>query len=378
VAVQKIIILIGCIFVSNCGFAKALGDEDEKATVHGWVIGGAFHEGKTIEHSPLLAPILERPTVAVGGEIFLSRQTYGAHRWNTFFNYPEYGICYAFFDVGSPDYVGMAHCLFPYLNFHFFNNQGRMNLNLRTGAGFAYIEKIYDPETNPLNQAFSTHLNIVLNAQLQGVCKITNAWSFFAGAGITHFSNGAIRMPNLGMNNVSLFTGISHSFGKENRYIAYKNKTNEKNKNWDCSVFLAGGIKEINPIGGKQYFAGDFNIEVTKKHLQYTRFGLSVDVTYDASEYDCIVFQALPPPANRLNTTRIGVSGGYEFLFGKFSLDLFLGRYLHEPNPLYGNVYQRSSLRYPLSDRVKLSINFRNHKGKADYIGVGFGIRLTK
>jgi hypothetical protein len=252
-----------------------------------------------------------------------------------------------------------------------------VNLNFRTGAGFAYVEKIYDSETNPLNYAFGTHLNIVLDAQLQGICKISDTWSFIAGAGILHISNGAYIMPNVGLNNISVFTGFSKSFGKENRFTPSKSKINKKNKNWAFSVFLLGGIKEINPIGGKSYYVGDLNLELTKKHLQYTRFGLSLDVTHDGSEYDCIVFQALPP-VDRLKTTRIGVSGGYEWLFGDFSVDLFIGGYLYEPNPLYGKIYQRTSLRYSLSDRVKLSIAFRNHKGKADFIGLGLGIRLTK
>ena len=372
---MKYIFISIYLFISFYQIATASDNNNEKTTEYEWKIGGIFHKGKAYQHSLLLAPIIERQ--ATGGEIFLSKQTYGLHPWNAFFNYPEYGVSYTFFDLGCPTYVGNVQCLYPYLKFHFFNNRSRLNLNFRTGAGIAYVEKIYNRETNPLNHAFSTHLNIVLNAQLQAELKINDTWSLFAGAGILHLSNGAYKMPNLGMNTFSAFTGINHSFGKKNQFIPFRNKINQKNKNWDCSVFLLGGIKQINPIGGKTYFAGDFNLEVTKKHLQYTRFGISLDITHDGSEYDCIIFQSLPE-VDRLKTTRIGVSGGYELLFGDFSIDLFLGTYLHEPNPLYGKVYQRTCFRYPLSDRVKLSLAFRNHKGKADFIGLGFGYRLTK
>ena len=372
---MKIFIPIFCLFIISFHNVSATEGDDERTKAREWRLGGEFFWGNIVEHTPSMAPIIERPVV--GGEVFLSKQTYVAHQWNSFFNYPEYGICYAYLNLGSPDYTGITHCLFPYMNFHLFNNRNSLNLNLRIGTGFAYVEKIYNAETNPLNQAFSTHLNAILNAQLQGIYKVSDTWSVFAGAGIMHISNGAYQMPNLGMNIIGLFTGISHSFGKENRLIAFRNEVNEKNKNWDCSIFLSGGIKEIKPIGGNKYFAGDFNVEVTKKHLEYTRFGLSLDVTYDASEYDCIIFQSLPA-VDRLNTTRVGVSGGYVLLLGNLSLDAYLGAYLHEANPLYGKIYQRTSLRYPLSDRLKLSLTLRNHKGKADYIGVGFGFRLTK
>lgn len=360
----------------NIHSIKASDDGDDGTFLHGWQIGGMFQKGEILNHSPLIIPINERPSV--GGEIFLSKQTYGAYRWNSFFNFPEYGICYSFLDLGSPTFAGTAHSLFPYLNFHLFSNNSPVNLHLRVGAGLSYVEKVYQAELNPMNMAFSTHLNAMLNAQLRGVVKITGGWSLFAGGGITHLSNGAYQMPNLGMNIISLSTGLTYSFRKANRLMAPIKKYNEKNKNWDCSAYLLGGIKEINPIGGKKYLAGDFNLELTKRHLPFTRFGVSLDVTYDGSEYDCIVFQSLPPPADRLQTVRIGMSGGYELLFGDFSLDLFFGTYLHEINPLYGRVYQRTSLRYPLSDRLKLTLTFRNHKGKADFIGVGFGYRLTK
>jgi len=363
------------IFIFCFQRVKASDDNDKSITAYEWKAGGGFYFGKIIKHSPLLSPIIEK--YAFSGEIFFSKQTYGKHLWNTFYNYPEYGICFKFLDLGSPNHAGNAQCLFPYLNFHFLNNQNRININLRAGAGFANVQKIYNSEKNPLNLAFSTNINILLNAQLQATYKISNMWSFFAGGDITHFSNGALKMPNLGMNLFSIFSGISHSFGKENRLETFENRINKKNKNWDFSVFLIIGMKQINPIGGKNYIAGDFNIELTKKHLQYTRFGLSLDITHDGSEYDCIVFQSLPA-VDRLKTTRIGVSGGYVWYFGDFSIDLFLGRYLHEPNPLYGNVYQRTSLRYPLSDRLKLSLTFRNHKGKADFIGLGLGYRFTK
>ena len=363
------------IFILHFIDVIASGGNDEIPVSREWKLGGMINGGKAIKHSHLVAPMIERS--AMGGEIFLSKQTYGKHNWNAFFNYPEYGFTYKFLDLGSPSYAGNAHSIISYLNFHLFSNKSRVNMNFRFGTGFAYVEKIYNAETNPLNHAFSTHLNVALDAQLKGVCKISDTWSFIAGAGFFHISNGAYVMPNLGLNNINIFTGFSKSFGKENRLIPSNNKINEKNRNWDCSVFLLGGIKEINPIGGKTYFAGDFNLELTKKHLQYTRFGLSLDVTYDDSEYDCIIFQSLPP-VDRLSTARIGVSGGYAWLFGDFSLDLFLGTYLHEENQLYGKIYQRTSMRYRLSDRLQLSVAFRNHKGKADFVGIGLGVRLTK
>jgi len=371
---RKIISLL-CVFFLSFHYLHSSENNDEKLISGEWQIGGMIHRGKMLNHSSLLAPIIER--YAVGGEIFLSKQTYGKNHWNSFFNYPEYGISYTFLNLGSPNYAGMAHCLFPYMNFRFLNNKNPFNLELKVGAGLAYVEKIYNEETNPLNHAFSTHLNAVLNGKFQGSFELSKDWSLFAGIGINHISNGSFKKPNLGVNIYSLFTGFSYSFGKENDFIYPASKINEKNKIWDCSVFLSTGRKEVNPIGGDKYSAYDFSVEVTKKHFQYTRFGLSLDITYDESDYDCIIMRS-QPIVERWETTRVGVSGGYVLLFGRLSLDAYVGVYLHEKDILYTKIYQRTSLRYPLTDRLKLSLSLRNNRGKADFIGLGLGYRLIK
>ena len=366
-----------CVFILSVHFVEASDDNEKRPTVHGWQIGGMYHRGKMHNHSSYITPMIERS--AVGGEFFLSKQTHGAHHWNSFFNYPEYGVSYTFLDVGSPTFVGNVHCLFPYLKFHFFNNHSRANIHLRMGLGLGYSEKIYRHEriNDWWNFATSTHLNAALSGQLQASYRAGSNWNFLAGAGITHLSNGAYKIPNMGMNIFSLFSGMAYSFGKE-RFIVSGDKTDGKNKNWDCSVIFLAGVKERYPIGGSKYFAGDFNVEVTKKHLRYTRFGLSLDATHDTSEYDDGAdFQSLST-AEKLRATKIGVSGGYVWLFGDLSLDLYLGTYLHDESGRSEKIYQRTSLRYPLSNRVKMLITLRNHKGRADYIGLGFGVSLTK
>jgi len=382
---MKRIIFLLIISVFGLHPITTYADNDaQKTTVRGWQMGGMYHRGEIQNHSSYITRIIERPSV--GGEFFISKQTYGTHHWNAFYNYPEYGVCYTFLDAGSPTYVGSVHCLFPYLKFHLFNNRNRLNIHLRTGIGLGYAEKIYQEEriNDWWNFAVSTHLNAALSGQLQASCKISNNWTFLAGGGITHFSNGAYKIPNMGLNVLSLFTGISYSFGKEKIFITPMNKLNKKNKNWDCSIFLSGGEKERYTINGSidhahpKYFAGDLNVEITKKHLQYTRFGISLDAIHDTSEYDdTINFQSLST-SDKLRATKIGVSGGYVCLFGNLSLDLYFGTYLHDESGRGEKIYQRTSLRYPLSDRVKMSISLRNHKGRADYIGLGLGVKLTK
>ena len=78
----------------------------------------------------------------------------------------------------------------------------RWYIELGTGLGGATSP--YDPIERPLSIAIGTRLNagIHLGSTVQ-VVQREQSW-VAVGAGLTHFSNGALALPNLGINNVHL------------------------------------------------------------------------------------------------------------------------------------------------------------------------------
>ncbi len=353
----------------NSLFLFAEDPEKEQLHFRKWKLGSVAHTGYLINHSHKIKPINEE--AASGFEITVARQTYGENDWNRFFNYPEYGLSYTWMNVGSPDYVGTAHCLFPFLNFHLISNRSPFNLNMRLGTGLAYVEKLYDAESNPLNLAVSTHLNFALSLQFQASFQLHPQWYLLAGTGLTHISNGAFQVPNTGLNVVTFSAGAAYSFGTkkavENRTVSFSRK-----KNWQPALFLAGGVKEILPPGGDRYLVGNVSFELSKQHLDFTRFAGILDITYDTSDYDFLVNESQTPP-NRLSTVKIGLAAGYFFTFDRLTGVIQLGAYAYTKNKDLGIIYQRTGLRYALSDRTSIQLALRNQKGKANFVEFGLG-----
>lgn len=273
-------------------------------------------------------------------------------------------------DTGSPSYVGKARGIIPFINFHLLNNKKPFNLDLRLGLGAAYLEKIYDEEKNRLNQSISQHINPALNLRISANYKY-NFWKFSAGAGLTHFSNGSFHMPNYGLNIVTFSAGASYSFGNEKRFISSSSDT-YNSKEWKKSILLSGGMREILPIGGDKYLAGGICFELSKKHLDFTRFIGVVDIIYDGSDFDDLALSE-NPPENRWETVRFGMGVGYQVIFGKVSVIANPGIYLYSKNKSVGIIYQRTGIRYQITDQITAQTALRYQRGIAQFIEIGLG-----
>ncbi len=345
---------------------------EDTLKLYNWKTGGIYHQGILVNHSDKVKAVNE--TNPSGFEVFASKQTTGTQEWNSFFNFPEYGISFLTMSVGNPNYLGNSYSLIPFMKFAFLNQSSPINLNLKVGAGIGYIERIYDPKSNPENLTIGSHINAALLLQLQASYRISGHISLVAGGGITHFSNGDVILPNTGLNILTGSIGASYSFGNKRELI--NSKMTNPSKRWKYAIAVSGGIKEISPIGGNKYFTSGLSFEVSRRHLNFTRFGFVWDVFYDSSDYDFLI-RSSKSVSNRIETVKTGVGAEYSFIFGKLSVNLQLSTYLFSKNTEYGYIYQRNGLRYNITDRVWMQLALKNQKGKADHIEMLWGINLN-
>ena len=82
-----------------------------------------------------------------------NKKTFGFNDWEQRFNYPDYGITYAYQNMKN-DVLGTVTSLYAHYNFYFFNR----NLMLRIGQGMGYTKTPYDKVDNYRNIAYGSHL----------------------------------------------------------------------------------------------------------------------------------------------------------------------------------------------------------------------------
>ena len=125
----------------------------------------------------------------------------------------------------------------------------RRRWHIELGSGVGWSTSPYDPIERPLSIAIGSRLNagIHLGTTVQ-VVQREQSW-VAVGAGFTHFSNGALALPNLGINNVHLRVRAGwktpHRF-PERMPAAWMDTT--EGWHWACAGRI--GARDINLPGG--------------------------------------------------------------------------------------------------------------------------------
>ena len=86
---------------------------------------------------------------------------------------------------------------------------GIIFINLFVGIGSAYISKPFNYQTNYLNIAIGLHINMYANINLEAQIRMPH-FIFYTDFGITHFSNGGTKHPNLGLNIPAISMGVKY------------------------------------------------------------------------------------------------------------------------------------------------------------------------
>jgi len=327
------------------------------------ILESKFQYGFIWQHRPSLKDI-------IGGnikvfDISLGKQTYGQKNWEQLYRYPCYGFGYYFADLGNAQELGQANALFAYVDIPVLRKPKHL-LSYRISGGLAYL--------NQGNIAIGTHINLYFDATINYRYRLSKHLDLINGFGATHFSNGAVKMPNLGINLFSYRLGLHYRFKTPGREFI-KHDLPEIEKKNSISTYLATGIKEKRPEGGIPYNVATISVDYLRLINLKHKVGLGLDVFYDES-----LFETMNPDSSFKLTTsdimRYGIHAAFEAEFNKIMLTLHLGTYLYAKYKEDGSVYQRVGIRYLISKNFYANISLKTSKGVADYTEFGFGYRF--
>ena len=359
------------------GFADVLSATTEPSSTTSLVSGFRFHTGFLINHHNRMKILNEKPPQAY--EFFIAKTTAGEKSWNSFYGYPQIGVSYMLFDLGSPSFIGNAHCVYPFVNFFLTDVERIISLNMQFNAGGAYVEKIFDPVDNYKNTVVSTHLNAILGVGIEGRLRLFKNMYLSGGLAFTHISNGTFKKPNAGANFVTTFAATSYQFSVSSlKMLAnfnpeYSNLKPETS-NLKFEIYFSGGIKSYTIYDDKKYAISGLSFELSRSHLDFTCISGAFELFYDTSDYASLHRNEIK--TSRLQTVKPGITAGYSFLFGKFSAIVQAGGYLYAKNHEYGFIYQRLALKYYVSEHISFRLGLKTHWGQADYLELSIGYKI--
>jgi hypothetical protein len=346
---------------------------------NGIVLEGRVYYGWTLDHHIEITPY-KRHYPAY--EISILKATYGRTRWEYMYNYPLIGVSFWYSDLGRTKPLGSAFAVFPYIDFPLLGRTG-FNIYFRLGVGLGYLTRKYDRYDNFENLAIGSHINGAVNLLLEARWRLGSRFMASGGVSLMHFSNGAIKQPNYGLNMPGINIAIAYRLSRENPYERKKLLPELIPFEFDGKKFLqldlnaAFGVKDYQSTlgSGNKYLVAVIYSNLLWPVSYKSRLGFGVDVSYDGSDVKLLELRG-NVPKYWISYIKTGVTGAYELAFSRMAIMLNLGFSLTGADKSDTYVYEKLGLRYGFTKDLFGSLTLRAYYGKADYIMFGVGYRL--
>lgn len=278
------------------------------------------------------------------------------------------GTSYLYSSLSDTRILGDVHAVVPWIRQAYRINA--FSFSFRLGLGLAWVTHPFDLETNFQNTAIGSHLNaaILINSGLN--FKPDDRWVWSAGLNFIHFSNGSTKQPNYGINLPLIYAGISYNLVKQ-QGIRPAIKIDSVTGRFYIGLQAAGGIKQIFPVNGPDYFT---MLAAPYAGYRFTHgFSglLAFDISYSASDIDYLKSKGLIVTSKN-DVIKTGLSLGFNQNYGPLGLSFRFGYYFHQLEDSDGPFYDVLSLSYRLLKGLDGRIMLKTHFARADFVGAGF------
>jgi hypothetical protein len=307
----------------------------------------------------------------VGFQADFAVQTNGKQMWHHAYNFPVVGVSVGYFNMNAPQLLGKTMALIGYMEPVIYRSS-RHRISYRIGTGLAYNTRPFNLTSNYSNIAISSPLSFTLQASLNYTYCLNKLYYLSAALNLIHYSNGAMKMPNTGINILAVSLGIGYKF-KEDKEKPERMELAPVNKKLSFEIIGAGGLIENYPVGGKKYAAWTISAYSSQRISRKSAINIGIDGFYNLALREFIDKR---PYFNGLDFRRIGLVVGHELIISRLSLLTQAGYYLYMPSKVHNKFYQRYGLRYKLYQNYFGSIMLKSHLGRAELVEWGIGVKI--
>lgn len=364
-AMHKLLILILFLGLSHLVFAQ------------GFFLEPGFRYGKHIPFPEFAEyPVYE-------ADLRLGWQTTGEKDWQRFFNYPNIGMGLRYehntmkdyFDGMSQSFITLGSCfsVYGFCNGHIINKK-RFQFDYSWGVGLSYWP-------NSGNRLISTPLTVHLTLDFGPVFSISEHCDILARVVFSHASNGAIVVPNKGINVLGGLMGVRY-FPRGRPDV--KEKSNEFVFSKLNTVYFLNGIGfyESTAIDDLRCIGNTFQIGYSRKFHPCFRYGGGIDFLYSGENRAMYEVNGV---GDRFRTTdyfALAPFVSFDILYGDLAFHLSFARYVWQPAEYlpkgYRKYYERMALHYHFGPgkRFFAGAGMKVHLDCIDYIEWTVGMNL--
>ncbi len=321
--------------------------------------------------------------------IKLGTQTTGENLQEQLFNYPLWGVGFKALNFNNINEIGLPMALYGYVDIPLLRIN-RFTINADLGFGVSFNWRSFNPVTNQYNIALGLGQAFMSDGGLTMNYGLTKHVDLVAGFNFSHYSNGAIKLPNFGINSYAPKIGLKYNFYERPEFIKKVIPKFKPRGEWVLSAFA--GMKNIIfdsvsvdimekyegvffPIYG---FSALYNVQVNN----FSKIGVGATFNYNGSVAAQVAIENNEldevdgPFADKL---QISIYPSYELCIDKISVMLQPAFYIYRKkystmSPIF---HQRISIDYQINDQLFAGITLRDFAMHADFIEWTLGYRLN-
>jgi hypothetical protein len=317
------------------------------------------------------------------------KQTIGELPIEQIFHYPRYG-----FGVYTGEFFKGNYFSRPWGAYGIFIGSfadwKRLSLNYSLLLGVTGNWNHYDPANNNYNTTladdFTTHVDFGLRLNYE----ITHHFEAGLGISFAHFSNGAMEIPNFGINMLAPQVSITYlPHYTKDKYIKRVLPAYLKNTYLDLALY--GGEKnlpypECDLDTAHNFFGFHYPqyglTAVLNRNISYVvALGIGLHIGYDSSKntrYKMVNGQMAPDLSFLPDNINLGIIPSCEFNFDRvtFVLQPCYSIYKHETSFKKPDFFGKFGLKFKLLEEYYAGIQLHTFKLHADFIEFSIGYRL--
>ena len=316
--------------------------------------------------------------------------TDGRKQWQQLYAYPVWGISMFYVHFFDDTELGSPIAIYPYINAPF-KRWDKWSVNYEVGLGLSFNWKTHELLENGYYYPIGSYVNVFFDFGLSSDIVIANNWNLSVALNFSHFSNGAVKLPNLGVNLYGMRIGVHYIFNERPKYIVREIK--DFKKEWEWLITASPSIRQVDfeyhvaddtLVRAFNYGIFTISTAVNRQFSHKVKFGSGIDFSYNeayAAKSTLDNGEIKKVHSNLMDQFLIGYYPSFELLFNKFSMLVQPGFYIYrkkyEENVETPSTYQRIGLRYYFGEHFIAGINIRAYDfSKADFIELNFGYSL--
>jgi hypothetical protein len=241
--------------------------------------------------------------------------------------------------------------------------------------GFAYATGTYFSNGNPL---IGSHINLATQAGLFITTPLSQTITLKGGIDIFHYSNGAVRVPNNGVNTVETSLGLIKTLNTPGPQTSSKAFSTFYKHSFEIGFDV--GRRGVQKAEGGLYktgFSAAYNYRLSQV--------LSLKAGGDAVYYFTLYHPDNDPKTNleptyqyhgtSFDRWRYGLSIGADLWLGRLAIMANYGYYLHYKSTTEINKYWTPGVKYYILPWMALQVKAYIHNSDCDYLGGGLIFR---